>query len=371
MCSPSRSACDRRGRRPSARPPEFIAARLREAGYVVTIEAFETTYRGDHSTVGAAGEGPSVQAIAMGGSPNGEATAPLVHAGLGAAGDFEGVDAAGAIALLDRGVVRFSEKALNAREAGAVAVVVVNSEPRLFGGTLGEESGVTIPVVGVSGQAREALLALAANGAAVTVTADVSTRTAASSNVVGRGEDGECRAYLGAHYDSVPYGPGAHDNASGTALMLELARTHRVAGLCVVAFGAEEVGLLGSMEFTERHDVPDALFMLNFDMAARIGTRTFDGPRFVRGDAALAERAAAVASALGYGIPAGDFPPNAASDHVSFERAGAPAVTVYSGGSEFIHTSGDTIDTVYREDLAIMLEVSAAVLRELLATGGG
>ncbi|MCY4454959.1 MAG: M28 family metallopeptidase [Chloroflexi bacterium] len=348
---------------------EYIAAQLRDAGYVVGIEAFETTYRGDHSSIEAQGEGPALQALALGGSENGTATAPLVHAGLGAPEDFEGVDVRGAIALLDRGVVTFRDKARNAQDAGAAAVVIVNHDRGLFGGTLGAQSGVTVPVLGVAGQSGEALRALAEDGTPVTVTADVGRQSVTSHNVVGR--NGECRAYLGAHYDTVPFGPGANDNASGTALIIELGRTNRVDGLCVIAFGAEEVGLLGSQAFVDAHDVSGALFMLNFDMVARIGQRANDGPRFVPGNIALAERGASVADRLGYGIPVGEFPLGASSDHVVFEEAGVPAITVHSGGSEFIHTSRDTMDTVFRADLAIFLEVSTALLRELLAELGG
>ncbi|MYE31851.1 MAG: M20/M25/M40 family metallo-hydrolase [Chloroflexi bacterium] len=347
----------------------YIAAQLREAGYVVQLEEFETSYRGDHSTLATVGEGPSMQALALAGSRNGTASGPLVHAGLGSPEAFRDTDVDGAIALLDRGLIPFRDKARAAQDAGAIGVVIVNSEPGLFGGTLGELAGVTIPVIGVRGQAREALRALAEDGTPVTVTADVGSRSLTSQNVVGR--NGECRGYLGAHYDTVPYGPGANDNASGTALIIELARTHRAEGLCVIAFGAEEVGLHGSQAFVDAHDVSDALFLLNFDMVARIGQRANDGPRFIPSTAALSARAADVADRLGYGILPGDFPLGAASDHVIFEEAGVPAITVHSGGSEFIHTSMDTIDTVFRDDLAIFLEVSSELLRELLAEPGG
>lgn len=349
----------------------YVARQLEGAGYVVSVEPFETSYRGDHSSVAPAGGAPSVRAIVMNGSPTGEATAPLVQAGLGSVADFEDADVSGAIALLDRGVVTFADKARNAEAAGAIAVIVVNNEGALFGGALGGRSSVTIPIVAAAGRSAEALRALAAQGAPVTLTAEVGTRMVASQNVVGRGQGGTCRGYIGAHYDSVPYGPGANDNASGTALLLELARTHHVEGLCFIAFGAEEIGLLGSRAFVDQHDVSDAAFMLNFDMVARIGERSADGPRFVLGSPSLADRASAVADAVGYGIPPGEFPMGAASDHVSFERAGVPAITVYSGGADFIHTPQDTLDTVYPEDLEIFLEVTTALLRELLAEHGG
>ena len=106
--------------------------------------------------------------------------------------------------------------------------------------------------------------------------------------------------------------------------------------------------------------------MLNFDMVARIGEQTGDGPRFIGGDVALADLGAAVAADLGYDIPRGAFPQNASSDHASFSEAGVPAITVHSGGAEFIHTPQDTIDTVSVEDLAVFLDVSIALLRRLV-----
>lgn len=56
---------------------------------------------------------------------------------------------------------------------------------------------------------------------------------------------------LTAHYDSVPMSPGADDNASGLAVMLECARLleARCVPVGFVAFNAEEDGLLGSRDF--------------------------------------------------------------------------------------------------------------------------
>jgi len=93
---------------------------------------------------------------------------------------------------------------------------------------------------------------------------EIGVREAGSAGV-------RCEVYLGAHYDSVPAGPGANDNASGTALLLEVARVHRADRVCVVAFGAEEIGLFGSRTFVDEHDVSGARLMLNFDMAGAAG----------------------------------------------------------------------------------------------------
>lgn len=60
-------------------------------------------------------------------------------------------------------------------------------------------------------------------------------------------------ALVAAHYDSVPFSPGADDNASAVAVLLEAARAAAGAGADVgfVAFNAEEEGLMGSRDFVD------------------------------------------------------------------------------------------------------------------------
>src|SRR5690606_21539117 len=102
-----------------------------------------------------------------------------------------------------------------------------------FLGSLGED-GSSIPVVGVSGEDAAALDE--AVGTRITVHSDGGMEAITSQNVVASIGDGGCHAYLGAHYDSVAVSPGANDNASGTAVVLEVARANPVEGLCVVLF---------------------------------------------------------------------------------------------------------------------------------------
>ena len=347
----------------------YVASQFEAAGYAVTLEEFEVEFRITEGSVSIEGEGAPVPGFPLAESLSGEATGPLVFAGLGEPDELADVDAEGAIVLLDRGVLTFADKARNAERAGAAGVVVVNRNPGDLYGTLGPDPSVSIPVIGVAGRYGQPLRALAEDRAEVTIRSVVGSEPRTSQNVVARPEDGECRAYLGAHYDSIN-GPGANDNASGTALLIELAGVSRAEGfadaLCFIAFGAEEIGLFGSRAFVQAHDVAGAAFMLNFDMVARIGEQTGDGPRFIGGDETLADLGASVAADLGYDIPRGAFPQNASSDHASFSEAGVPAITMHSGGAEFIHTPQDTIDTVSVEDLAVFLDVSIALLRRLV-----
>ncbi|MCL2572845.1 MAG: M28 family metallopeptidase [Defluviitaleaceae bacterium] len=87
---------------------------------------------------------------------------------------------------------------------------------------------------------------------------------------------------VGAHYDTLLY-PGASDNASGTALLLESAQrmlnTDNYYTIVYVFFGAEEVGLLGAHFFVDNlsdEELSNIIFMVNADVL-------FEGPYFIFG----------------------------------------------------------------------------------------
>ena len=93
-----------------------------------------------------------------------------------------------------------------------------------------------------------------------------------SANLVATARDGkrDREVILSAHVDSAGT-PGAQDNASGVAVLLELARTLPKLDLPFrlrfVFFGAEELGLLGSRAYVRQHreDLRNCLFMFNMD----------------------------------------------------------------------------------------------------------
>jgi len=338
----------------------YIASVLEAAGYETTIEPFPISTRIDGSRITVADSSVTIRPLMMNGSATGEETGLLIYGGLGARADLAGLDIDGRILLLDRGIISFGEKVRNAELAGAVAVVIANNEAGPYGGNLGERPA-SIPAVAVTRAAGAELRLLAEAGGIATVTAAIESIEAESQNVVGRSGD-VCRFVIGGHYDSVPEGPGANDNASGTALMLELARSQQTDGLCVVAFGAEEIGLFGSQAFVATTDLKATVFMLNFDMAGRL-----EGPTII-GDVALTNLL--LAAVEGLPIRAGSFPPFASSDHATFLSAGIPSVTITSGGDPAIHTAGDDVDNVAEDSLRTMLEVGDRVLEAALVASG-
>ncbi len=79
---------------------------------------------------------------------------------------------------------------------------------------------------------------------------------------------------LGAHFDTVPGSPGADDNASGVAGMLEVARvlagSSFASSIQFVAFGLEESGLIGSTQFAQNAKAAgrDLIGMISLEMIA-------------------------------------------------------------------------------------------------------
>jgi hypothetical protein len=163
---------------------------------------------------------------------------------------------------------------------------------------------------------------------------------------------------IGAHRDHFgrPAGlwfPGADDNASGTAVILEVARALRGVGLrpqrtiMFISFSGEERDLLGSRLYTSRPIIPlsSTKAMINIDHAGvGNGRLTIGVTGFEKTLVLEAGQAAGLADKLDvYGF----FP---GGDHVPFKEAGVPTITVVSGGIHpHFHQPTDTADTINPE----------------------
>lgn len=75
---------------------------------------------------------------------------------------------------------------------------------------------------------------------------------------------------IGAHYDAVPGSPGADDNATGVAVLLELARAFAQAPirypLRLIAFDLEEQGLAGSRYYVNSLQQEPVRLMMSLEM---------------------------------------------------------------------------------------------------------
>ncbi len=346
---------------------EYIRAELASYGYEselqpFPIETFEIV-RSDLS-VSPAGDTMEIAAVPLSGSASATETRVLVAAGLGYESDFP-EEANGNIVLIERGEITFSEKVANAESAGAVAAVIYNNEGGPFGGQLSETPG--IPVVSIAREDGESLLSLMADET-LTATVDVEIKAVSgeSQNVVARPASGVCRIVVGGHYDSVPTGPGANDNGSGTAVVIELARTLAVNGggdACFVLFGAEEIGLVGSIAYVDalsEDEVGRLEAMLNFDMLG-VGAGWPLG-----GSTALADLAGEVAEGLDIPYRLSSSEPGG-SDHAPFIEAGVPALILNCFCDPNYHTAADRFDFLERQRMKEAGALGLGLIEALLA----
>ncbi len=253
----------------------------------------------------------------------------------------------------------------------------------------GKDETLSIPVIQLKRSAWEELKSRLSIGIArdkdfflstvpLSVSVKVEPELVTAKNIVGiiRGNDPQLsKEYiiLGAHYDHLGYGGygtgslqpdtiaihnGADDNASGTSALLEIAaelarhKKELKRSVIVVAFSAEEEGLLGSRYFTNHLPVPDSAIrvMLNMDMVGRLnaenqlymgGAGTFPGGvEFMK---SLGE-----GSGLNLVVHAGGV---GGSDHVSFYHRGISCIGLHTGGHPQYHTPADDADLINVEGI--------------------
>jgi hypothetical protein len=376
----------------------------------------------------------------LGFSSNGTLTAPLVFAGYGITApgydydDYAGLDARDKIVLVltnepgemdstsrfdgtvNTPFAALRTKAINAREHGALGLLVVNgpryhagepvARPRndgqgymssgLVAGWIGDSLGESlVRLAGTTLLAAQAAIDSAGrpHGFAIpdsaTVTVTLTRTRARIRNVVGLlpGRDTARVLVLGAHYDHLGYGgenslsPGQHvphvgadDNASGTAALLGVART--LAGrakqgwrpehdILFAAFTGEEMGLVGSSHFVDRPPRPlDRVeAMLNMDMVGRLK----DDKLMVMGVGTASEFPALIENAdrtAGFKVTtSGDgYGP---SDHSSFYKRQIPVLMLFTGAHTDYHRPSDTWDKINEQGLWRVARFATALVESL------
>ncbi len=356
-------------------------------------------------------------------------------------------------------------KAIAAKNAGAKALIIVARDPdfkadrlaRLRFDNVGGEAG--IPVIAVSQQLALKLLGvdspvgltLAANALAEShatkstppnlktenvtnsielLSINVLRREVDAANVVGivNGFDPVLKnefIVIGAHYDHLGRGgegslapregdihPGADDNASGTAGLLELARMFASSDmprpkrtLIFVAFSGEEEGLLGSNYYVNHPIRPleKTVAMINMDMIGRMknnklivgGVGTAQGwrdviaianleskpisvtelanPTKVPGKVTLAtgtsgELVSAIVHSPGFELSLSEdgYGP---SDHSSFYAKKIPVLFLWTGTHEDYHKPSDTADKINYTDEVRIVSFVANLIRNIDQSG--
>ena len=186
---------------------------------------------------------------------------------------------------------------------------------------------------------------------------------------------------VGAHYDHLGRSPrfaldpellasvhpGADDNASGTAALLELARRLAASppprSVLIIHFDAEEWGLVGSRAFVQRPPIPASaiVFMLNLDMVGRLDGHAL----LIDGSAADAPtRALADSVARAAGVPAAraSITENQ-SDHAMFASLGIPAMLLTSGFHGDYHRVTDVVARIDVQGVTRIVDVAEGIVR--------
>jgi len=186
---------------------------------------------------------------------------------------------------------------------------------------------------------------------------------------------------IGAHYDHLGLGdehslapsqigqihPGADDNASGTAGVIELARwfskqPQQKRGILFLTFAGEELGLLGSEWYVEHPILPlqNAVAMINMDMIGRIR----DGKIYLGGTGTgsnFTQLLNDVKTPASLHIDLSEKSGYGSSDHTSFTTKQVPVLFFFSGLHADYHKPSDTADKIDAPDAATLLDYIADV----------
>lgn len=379
---------------------DYVANMLRDKGFDVQTPEFEVRLPfADEPVLTVSGARVPAKPLNYTiGTPADGLRGPLVAARADdspgcAESDYDGLPVRGAVVLVDRGTCPFGDKQANAAKRGAVALIIANNvDGDEFGGTLGEDTDVQIPVVSVT-KAEGARLRGAPGPVTLTMKAGVNVDR--TRNIIAQTKTGSTAdvVMVGAHLDSVPEGPGINDNGSGVAAVLETAlqmgSSPDVRNAVRFGFwGAEELGLLGSDNYVSTLGVDqlkDIALYLNFDMlgSPNPGYFTYDGdqslppakdgsvPRVPEGSAGIERTLVDYLDAAGK--PARDTSFDGRSDYDGFTKAGIPSGGLFSGAEEDMnedearlwggkanqpfdpnyHKATDTLDHVDRTSLDI------------------
>tara|TARA_B100000809_G_scaffold248398_1_gene278453 strand:- start:469 stop:1695 length:1227 start_codon:yes stop_codon:yes gene_type:complete len=187
---------------------------------------------------------------------------------------------------------------------------------------------------------------------------------------------------IGAHYDHLGYGNenslhrgeknlihnGADDNASGVAMMIDLASKLRVANknnnYLFIAFSGEEIGLLGSNYYTKNAIIKmsNINYMINMDMVGRLNEDTAlaiyglgTSPIFKQTINANNTKFKIIQKESGVGP----------SDHTSFYLNDIPVLHFFTGQHEDYHKPSDDYDKINFEGMDIISNYIFDIISDL------
>ena len=316
----------------------------------------------------------------------------------------------------------FRHKATNAFQHGAATLLLVNDAAGTSGGkddTLvtflqaGNDANSSLPIAMITRALADKLLAAAGEPPlaelekqidsdlkprsrllrdwAASGKVDIERTTIETRNVVGvlegAGPHANETVVVGAHYDHLGHGGlfsgslsvlsrdihnGADDNASGTAMVLEMARRLGRRSdpfprrMVFIAFSGEERGLLGSQYYVEHplYPLKDTVLMVNFDMVGRLNEKnelTIYGTGTSPGFDVLVDTLGKADGFTVKKIPDGFGP----SDQQSFYVKDIPVLFAFTGTHPDYHRPSDDTERINFAGMARIADLGELWLLEL------
>ncbi|HMK82744.1 MAG TPA: M28 family peptidase [Candidatus Bathyarchaeia archaeon] len=266
---------------------------------------------------------------------------------------------------MDRPLHR-SEKFLRSVLAGAKGWIFMNQYPG-YGPQTGGVSPV-IPSVGVSYEDGMFLVRTLEREDEVSLRIETTDRNmeVTTYNVIADIQgtsDSRQHVVVGSHYDGHDISQGAEDPASGTVVVMEIARNLQAVKdrmkrhVRCICFGAEEIGLYGSHNYVIMHknEMDDVRFMLNLDSGGNKGKKGVILHNFPELETFIAKAASEMKAELPTFQRVSPY-----SDHWPFflksvpsGYGGDPEMIRTSTGRGFGHSKFDTVDKVELEQLRL------------------
>ena len=279
------------------------------------------------------------------------------------------------------------ERVLEYEKKGASACIVYNSGTKddelKFDGK-SKVPHLRIPVIFVTKDAAKKYLSDPSANLNIDLQTALGDKKRTGHNVIGYIDNGAAQTIIiGAHYDHLGYGEdhntlwtgkpeifnGADDNASGTALVMELAKIMKKSKLkknnyLFICFSGEELGLFGSKYFTEHPTIPlDAVdYMINCDMVGRLNDSTH--ALTIGGYGTSPEWGKILPNktrAINVKFDSSGIGP---SDHTSFYLKNIPVLFFFTGIHADYHKPTDDVDKINFEGEFRVLQYIENILKE-------
>lgn len=361
---------------------KFIRKQFESYGYKTEIQTFTfNDYTAPHTIKLVLNSfKQTLNPVAFEYSIDGNVSGEVISAGLGKVNELKLLDLTGKIALLQRGDISFVDKVQNVTAKGAIGVIIYNNASENISVSLGSAIESSIPSVLLTKTEGDKLeYHINKNPGTIASIhiegAKIGNNT--SHNVIATKQPTNNKKekkllktkatndiiVIGSHHDSVAGAPGANDDASGTAMTLELARVLKnipsETEIRFITFGAEEVGLIGSTHYVEnlsKDEISRIVANFNLDMvgskdAGELILQTIDNkPNLVT---ELAQEASTKLNGKPTPFNKGDR-----SDHFPFAKAGIPAALfIHNPAEPWYHTSDDNIDKISKKKLQDVAEI--------------